>query len=201
MPLGHDESRACWRARGFGVSTLVEGLVSTTDARDDAHLAHGDATGLGTGVLRRMPLAKRLSERELLTVVQAAPEWISEVLDEGKVGAIWQKATGAPMPPQLAVVVRQQFRALTNHHGEWLHPAVEHLRVRAQGSAGNWPTLQESIEAMVAPSVFHDAATAIRSTTGRDAPARRVQRARARGAARGGAAARVEAAGARRRRR
>jgi hypothetical protein len=167
LPLALTAAGLVW-GMGFGVGSLVEGPVSTT-VRETTHTWLTGANGLGTTVLKRMPLAKRLSERELLTVVQAAPEWISEVLDEDKVGAAWQKATGAPMPEQLAVVVRQQFRALTNRHGEWLHPAVEHLRMRAQGSAGNWPTLQESIEAMVAPPVFYAAASAIRAKTGRDA--------------------------------
>jgi hypothetical protein len=167
LPLAMTVAGLVW-GMGFGVGSLVEGPVSTT-VRETTHTWLTGANGLGTTVLRRMPLAKRLSERELLAVVQAAPEWIAEVLDEDRVGAVWQKATGAPMPAELAGVVRQQFRALTNHHGEWLHPAVERLRLRAQGNAGNWPTLQESIEAMVAPPVFHDAASAIRAKTGRDA--------------------------------
>src|SRR5262249_52425160 len=88
---------------------------------------------------------------------------------QDRVGAYWQKATGAPMPPQLAAVLRHEFHALTAHHGEWLHPAVERLRARAKGSAAGWPTVQEAIEAMVAPAVFQDAAGAIRATTRHDA--------------------------------
>lgn len=167
LPLGLTSAGLVWGA-GFGVGTLIEGPVSAT-VRETTHAWLGGANGLGAGVLKRMPLGKRLSEHELLAVVQAAPEWISEVLDQDKVAATWQKATGAPMPAQLASVLRHEFRALTNHHGEWLHPAVERLRSRAQGSAGNWPTVQEAIEAMVAPAVFHDAGTAVRAATRRDA--------------------------------
>ena len=167
LPLALAAAGLVWGA-GAGVGSLVEGPVSTT-VRETTHTWLAAANGLGVGVLRRLPLAKRLSEHELLTVVQAAPEVISEALDQEKVGAVWQKATGAPMPPQLATVLRHEFRALTSHHGEWLHPAVESLRSRAQGSAGGAPTVQEAIEAMVSPQVFHDAATSIRSTTRRDA--------------------------------
>ena len=53
---------------------------------------------VGVGALKHLPLAKRLSERELLTVVQAAPDVIAGALDQEKVGAIWEKATGAPVP-------------------------------------------------------------------------------------------------------
>ena len=167
LPLSLASAGLVWGV-GFGVGTVVEGPVSTT-VRETTHALVTGANGLGVGVLKHMPLAKRLSERELLTVVQAAPDWIAEALDQDKVAAYWQKATGAPMPAQLATVLRHQFRALTNRHGEWLHPAVERLRTRAQGSAGNWPTVQEAIEATVSPAVFHDAGASIRGTTRRDA--------------------------------
>jgi hypothetical protein len=167
LPLAMAAAGLVWGV-GFGVGGLVEGPVSTT-VRETTHTWLTAASGLGVGVLKRLPLAKRLSERELLTVVQAAPEIVSAALDQEKVGAVWQKATGAPMPPQLAAVLRHEFQALTSRHGEWLHPAVERLRSRAQAAAAGGPTVQEAIEAMVAPAVFHDAATAIRSTTRRDA--------------------------------
>ena len=73
------------------------------------------------------------------------------------------------MPPQLAAVLRHEFKALTSHHGEWLHPAVERLRARAKEAGTSGPTVQEAIQAMVAPQVFHDAATTIRSKARRDA--------------------------------
>jgi hypothetical protein len=153
---------------GSGVGSLVEGPVSTT-VRETTHTWLAAANGIGVGVLKRLPLAKRLSERELLAVVQSAPEVISEALDQDKVSTFWQRATGSPMPPQLAPVLRHEFHALTSHHGEWLRPAVEHLRSRARGGAGGQPTVQEAIEAMVSPAVFHDAANAVRATTRRDA--------------------------------
>lgn len=92
LPLAMTAAGLVW-GMGFGVGSLVEGPVSTT-VRETTHTWLTGANGLGTTVLRRMPLAKRLSERELLTVVQAAPEWISEVLDEGKVGAIGRRPRG-----------------------------------------------------------------------------------------------------------
>lgn len=167
LPLALAAAGLVWGV-GSGVASLVEGPLSTT-VRETTHTWLTAANGIGVGVLKRLPLAKRLSERELLAVVQAAPEVISEALDQDKVAAYWQKATGSPMPPQLAPVLRHEFRALTGHHGEWLRPAVEHLRVRAQGGAGGQPTVQEAIEAMVAPAVFQDAANRVRSTTRRDA--------------------------------
>jgi hypothetical protein len=167
LPIAMGAAGLVWGV-GSGVGSLVEGPVSTT-VRETTHTWLTAATGVGVGVMKRLPLAKRLSERELLTVVQAAPEVISAALDQEKVAAVWQKATGAPMPPQLSAVLRHEFHALTSRHGQWLHPAVERLRARAQGTAGGWPTVEEAIEAMVAPAVFNDAASAIRSTTRRDA--------------------------------
>jgi len=167
LPLAMGAAGLVWGV-GSGAGSLVEGPVSTT-VRDTAHTWLTAANGVGVGALKHLPLAKRLSERELLTVVQAAPDVIAGALDQEKVGAIWEKATGAPVPPQLASAVRYEFRALTAHHGEWLHPVVERLRSQAQAAAKGGPTVQEAIEAMVAPAVFHDAAGAIRSTTRRDA--------------------------------
>jgi hypothetical protein len=153
---------------GSGVASVVEGPVSTT-VRETTHTWLTAANTLGVGVLKRLPLTKRLTERELLSVVQAAPDVIADALDQDKVGAAWQRATGAPMPPQLAAVLRHEFKALTSHHGEWLHPAVEKLRARAREAGTSGPTVQEAIEAMVSPQVFHDAAGTIRSMTRRDA--------------------------------
>jgi hypothetical protein len=164
LPLALGAAGLVWGA-GSGVGSLVEGPVSTT-VRETTHTWLTAANEVGVGALKRLPLAKRLSEHELMTVVQAAPDVISAMLDQEKVGAVWRKATGAPMPPQLAAVLRHEFHALTSHHGEWLHPVVERLRSRTQGGG---PTVQEAIEAMVSPAVFKDAADAIRSTTRRDA--------------------------------
>jgi hypothetical protein len=167
LPLALAAAGLVWGV-GSGVGSLIEGPISTT-VRETTHTWLTAANGIGVGVLKRLPLAKRLTERELLAVVQSAPEVISEALDQDKVGAFWQKATGAPMPPQLAPVLRHEFSAVTGHHGERLRPAVERLRSRAQGSAGGQPTVQEAIEAMVAPEVFNGAANTVRKTTRRDA--------------------------------
>ena len=167
LPLAMASAGLIWGV-GSGVGSVVEGPVSTT-VRETTHTWLTAANTLGIGVLKRLPLTKRLTERELLSVVQAAPDVIADALDQDRVGAIWQKATGAPMPPQLAAVLRHEFKALTSHHGEWLHPAVERLRARAKEAGTSGPTVQEAIEAMVAPQVFHDAATTIRSKARRDA--------------------------------
>lgn len=151
---------------GSGVGSLIEGPVSTT-VRETTHTWLTAANTLGIGALKRLPLAKRLSEHELQAVVQAAPEVISEALDQDRISKVWVKATGTPIPPQLSPLLRHQFQALTTHHGEWLRPAVERLRTRTQAAGG--PTVQEAIESLVSPAVFQDAANAIRSTTRRDA--------------------------------
>jgi hypothetical protein len=57
---------------GSGVGSVVEGPVSTT-VRETTHTWLMAANTLGVGVLKRLPLTKRLTERELLSVVQAAP--------------------------------------------------------------------------------------------------------------------------------
>lgn len=152
---------------GSGVGSLIEGPVSTT-VRETTHTWLTAANALGIGALKRLPLAKRLSEHELQAVVQAAPEVISEALDQDRISKVWQKATGTPIPPQLSPLLRHQFQALTTHHGEWLRPAVERLRARTRVPGGG-PTVQEAIESLVSPAVFQDAANAIRSTTRRDA--------------------------------
>jgi len=167
LPLAISAAGLVWGV-GSGVGSVVEGPVSTT-VRETTHTWLAAANTLGVGVLKRLPLTKRLTERELLAVVQAAPDVIADALDGDKVGVVWQKATGAPMPPTLAAVLRHEFRALTSHHGEWLHPAVERLRARAKEAGTTGPTVQEAIEALVAPQVFHDAANTIRSKTRRDA--------------------------------
>jgi hypothetical protein len=150
-------------ARGLG--NVVEGPVSTT-VRATAHTWLNRASGLRAGVLGRYPLAKRLSDGELMVVVHAAPEWFSEVLGHDELAAAWQKINGVPVPPQVLSFVREEFRAVTGDRMVWLRSAVDRLRSRAQGAAADRPTLQETIEAMVAPSVFQDAATAIRATAG-----------------------------------
>ena len=167
LPLGAMAAGVVWGV-GFGVGTLVDGPVSTT-VREAVHSTVVTANGLAAGLRERLPLGKRLSEGELLTIVQAAPLWISRALDEERVGALWQKATGAPMPPQLAASLQQEFQALTSHHVDWLQPVVAGLRARAQGTAGNWPTVREALEATVAPPVFHQASQSIRATTRRHA--------------------------------
>jgi hypothetical protein len=167
LPFGLGAAGLVWGA-GFGVGSLVEGPVSTT-VRETTHTWLAGASGLGAAVWKRMPLAKRLSQRELLTIVQSAPDWISAALDQDQVAATWQKTTGAPMPPELAGVVRQQFHALVTRHDDWLHPIVDHLRERATGGAASAPTVQEAIEALVAPAVFREAGATIRATAGHDA--------------------------------
>jgi hypothetical protein len=147
-----------------GLGNVVEGPLSTT-VRATVETWMGRANGLRASVLGRYPLAKRLSESELSTVVRATPEWISEVLGHTEVEALQQKAEAALVPPQVILYLREEFETLSagRRHRAWLAPVVDRLRARARGAAGEWPTMQETIEAMVAPSVFQGAATSIRA--------------------------------------
>jgi hypothetical protein len=162
LPLALASAGLLWGlARGLG--GVVEGPVSTTvRATTHAWLARGSA--LHAGLLARYPLAKRLSESELVSVVRAAP---AEILDANQAGVEVQDAEGAALPPQALAFARTELHHLVGSHGAWVLPELERLRARAKGAAGERPTLQETIEAMVAPSVFHDAAAAIRARVGR----------------------------------
>jgi hypothetical protein len=161
LPIALASSGLMWGlARGLG--NVVEGPVSTT-VRATAHTWLGRASLLRSGVLARYPLAKRLSESELVAVVRAAP---AEILDANQAGVV-QDEGGQAVPPQALVFVREELHRLIGSHGAWLLPELERLRARAKGAAGDRPTLQETIEAMVAPSVFHDAASTIRARVGR----------------------------------
>ena len=61
--------------------------------------------------------------------------------------------------------MRGEFEAVAagHHHREWLTPTLERLRARARGATADWPTLQETIESLVAPSAFQGAAGSIRT--------------------------------------
>jgi hypothetical protein len=162
LPIALASAGLVWGlARGLG--NVVEGPVSTT-VRATTHAWIARANGLRAGGLARFPLAKRLSESELVSVVRAAP---AEILDANQAGVEVQDGDGAAVPPQVMDVVREELHRLIGSHGAWLLPELERLRARAQGASANRPTLQETIEAMVAPPVFHDAATAIRAKAGR----------------------------------
>jgi hypothetical protein len=147
-----------------GLGNVVEGPVSTT-VRATVETWLTRANGLRSSVLGRYPLAKRLSEGELAGVVRATPEWISDVLGHQEVAAIQQKAEDALVPQPVIAFMRQEFDSLAagRHHRAWLAPAVERLRARAHGAATDWPTMQETIQEMVAPSVFQGAAASIRT--------------------------------------
>jgi hypothetical protein len=162
LPLALASAGLVWGlARGLG--NVVEGPVSTTvRATTHAWLARGSA--LHAGLLARYPLAKHLSESELASVVRAAP---AEILDANQAGVEVQDEGGAAVPPEAIAFVRDELRHLVGGHGAWVLPELERLRARAKGSSAERPTLQETIEAMVAPSVFHDAAATIRARAGR----------------------------------
>lgn len=162
LPLALASAGLVWGlARGLG--NVIEGPVSTTvRATTHSWLARGSA--LHAGVLARYPLAKRLSESELVSIVRAAP---AEILDANQASVSVQDDDGAPVPPEAMALVRDELHRLVGSHGAWLLPELERLRARAKGASGDRPTLQETIEAMVAPSVFHDAATTIRARAGR----------------------------------
>jgi hypothetical protein len=165
LPIALGSAGLLWGlARGLG--NVVEGPVSTT-VRATTHTWLARANGLRAGVLGRYPLAKRLSEGELMTVVRAAPEWTAEILDPSQASVALPDGDGGRVPPQALALVREELHRLIGSHGAWLVPELERLRARAQGTAANRPTLQETIEALVAPSVFHDAAMTIRAKVGR----------------------------------
>jgi hypothetical protein len=165
LPLALGSAGLLWGlARGLG--NVVEGPVSTT-VRATTHTWLARANGVRSGVLARYPLAKRLSEGELMTVVRAAPEWTAEILDPNQASVELHDGDGGRVPPQALALAREELHRLIGSHGAWVVPELERLRSRAQGAAANRPTLQETIEAMVAPSVFHDAAMTIRSKVGR----------------------------------
>jgi hypothetical protein len=67
------------------------------------------------------------------------------------------------MPPQVLGFVSSEFHALT---GERLRAELDRLRSRAQGALAERPTLEETINALVAPAVFEDAAVQIRAMAG-----------------------------------
>jgi len=167
LPTAFGAAGLLWGlARGLG--NVVEGPVSTTvRATEQTWLAR--ANGLRAGVLGRFPLAKRLSEGELMTVVNAAPQWLSELAVHSEAAAVRQAEQFSVPPEVLSGVlsfVRDELHTVAHHHGGWLLPAVERLRARAQGAAASWPTVQETIDAMVAPSVFEAASGAIRAKAG-----------------------------------
>ncbi|HEX3903463.1 MAG TPA: hypothetical protein VH853_11485 [Polyangia bacterium] len=145
-----------------GLGNVVAGPLSTA-VRATVDTWMSRANGLRTSVLGRYPLAKRLSEGELATVVRATPEWISEVLGRTEVAALQQKAEDALVPAPVVAFMRGEFETLGagRRHRAWLAPAIEGLRARARGAASDWPTMQETIESMVAPSVFEGAASSI----------------------------------------
>jgi hypothetical protein len=166
LPITFGAAGLLWGlARGLG--NVVEGPVSTT-VRATTHTWLTRANGLRAGVLARFPLAKRLSDSEVMTVVRAAPEWLSEAVERDEGGAAWGNVGGVSVPPQVMSFVRQEYQSLTGgDRAAWLRAEVDRLRSRAQGAAANRPTLQETIEALVAPSVFRDASAAIRARAGR----------------------------------
>jgi hypothetical protein len=149
---------------GRGLGHVVEGPISST-VRSTTETWISRANGLRTGVLAKYPLTKRLTDGELMAVVNASPQWISEALDRDE-EAVLKKLNGVQVPPQVLAFVRAEFHAWTSEHGAGLRSVIERLRARAQGAAAERPTLQETIEAMVAPSVFEDAARAIRARVG-----------------------------------
>jgi hypothetical protein len=164
LPLSLASAGLLW-GLAHSLGDVVEGPVSTT-VRATTHTWVSRANGLRAGVLGRFPLAKRLSDGELTAVVRAAPTWISEVLDHEEAAVALQKAEAVRMSPQVLTFVRAEFAAVTGDGASWLRPALERLRSRAQGALADRPTLEEAIDAMVAPAVFQDAAKTIRATAG-----------------------------------
>jgi hypothetical protein len=164
LPLSFGAAGLLW-GLAHGLGEVVEGPVSTTvRATTQSWLAR--ANGLRAGVLGRFPLAKRLSDGELMAVVRAAPEWMAEALDHHDVAEAWKKASSVTLPPQVLGFVSSEFQALTGERASRLRAELDRLRSRAQGALADRPTLEESINALVAPAVFQDAARQISATAG-----------------------------------
>jgi hypothetical protein len=164
LPLCFGAAGLLW-GLAHGLGEVVEGPVSTT-VRATTQTWLNRANGLRAGVLGRFPLAKRLSDGELTAVVRAAPEWLAEALDHPDAAAAWKKASSVPLPPQVLTFVGSEFHALTGERASRLRAELDRLRGRAQGALADRPTLEETINALVAPAVFQDAAGQIRATAG-----------------------------------
>jgi hypothetical protein len=147
---------------GHGVGNVIEGPVSTT-IRSTAHGWLNEANEVRTKLLGHWTLTKRLSETELSLVTQTAPRWLADVLFPHDAPAPWLKLTGITIPPTVVAMVREGLREAPTKHPSWFSPVIASLRSRSQGPAANHPTMQETLEAMIAPPVFENAARAVRS--------------------------------------
>lgn len=147
---------------GHGLGNVVEGPISTT-IRSTAHGWIKEASEIGPKWLGRWALTKRLSETEFNLVTQTAPKWLADVLLPNDLPAPWLKLTGITIPPAVIAVVREGLREAPKEHPSWFSPVVATLRSRSQGPAANHPTMQETLEAMIAPSVFESAARSVRA--------------------------------------
>lgn len=147
---------------GHGLGRVVEGPISNT-VRQTANGWIRQANGVRIKWLGQWALARRLSETEMTFVTQTAPRWLSDVLLPSDTSASWLTSTGIAVPATVVAVLREGLRE-TRQHPAFLQPVVDDLRTRSKGPAASRPTMQETLEAMVAPAVFDKAAQGIRAT-------------------------------------
>ncbi|MDX2023609.1 MAG: hypothetical protein SF187_25450 [Deltaproteobacteria bacterium] len=160
LPLFFGVAGFTW-GLGRGLGSVVEGPVSRT-VRGSALPWIATADGFGSKLLGRWALAKRLSETEFTLVTQTAPRWLADVLFPGDKPAPWLSAIGVSVPPAVVSVLREGLQTAPQKHPTLFGAALRNLRDRSKGDAKNRPTLKETLEAMIAPSVFHNAAQSIR---------------------------------------
>ena len=146
---------------GRGVSNLVEGPASSAVRAAVLPWMKG-AAEISNKWGPRWTLAQRLSERELTLVTQKGPRWLAEVLFPSDRSPDWLHAVGISVPPGLVVVARETLQQGPQKYASWFAPTLDPLRARTQGEKEQHPTFQETLEAMIAPSVFRNAAHAIR---------------------------------------
>ena len=146
-----------------GVGNVIEGPISTT-VRSTAHGWLNEASDVHTKLLGHWALTKRLSEAELSFVTQTAPRWLADVLLPNNAPAPWLKLTGIKIPPTAVAVIREVLREAPSMHPSWFSPVIATLRSRSQGPAANHPTMQETLEAMIAPQVFENVAHTVKAS-------------------------------------
>lgn len=145
---------------GRGLGNMVEGPIgSSIRGAVSPWIASTDR--LGSKLLGRWVLARRLSESEFTQVTQTAPRWLADALFPNDNPADWIKATGISIPPAVVTVLREGLLNAPQKHPTLFGSALRRLRSRSRGAAINQPTLKETLEAMISPDVFKNASRSI----------------------------------------
>jgi uncharacterized membrane protein YedE/YeeE len=151
----------------FGVVAKLASLTfSSVAGPSTAGLAVGLVLGLGLAclliarVLRAQGHSARTGLRRWFGAVCCLLWGLTLPFGLGAAGLLWGAGLGVGSLVEGPVPVPNDG---------WLDTAVGHLRERATGGAASGPTVQEAIEALVAPAVFREAGATIRATAGHDA--------------------------------